>query len=140
EHLDLVARAELSLADDAQVSAGTVRLAEALDHREIPEAHAELRARDPRLGDLEHGAADPPALADHRARDVEPLRGQVLAEHPGRDLAVELLGPPLLVLAGVRVHGFVRAAMDAPVGLIVAGDVDALDTNPALDRRLADRA
>ena len=55
-----------------------------------------------------------------RVGEVDPDRGQVLAEHPVRDGAPELGLPPVLVLAGVRVHRLVRTAVTLAVGLLVA--------------------
>ncbi len=59
---------------------------------------------------------------------------------PGPELAPELALPERRVLGRVGVDGLVGAAVDAPVGLVVALDVDARDAHAALDRRLADRA
>ena len=140
ESTQLIARAQLALLHDPQVRAGAAGLAEALDHLRVAEAQPELGARQPRLADLELDGPGPPALADHGAADVDALDGEVLAEHAGRDVAAELGRPPRRVLARVRVHGLVGPAVHAPVGLIVAREVDARDPHAALHRRLADRA
>ena len=59
--------AELALLDDPQVGAGPARLPERLDHLQVAEADAELRARQPRLADLELDASRP-ASARRSAR------------------------------------------------------------------------
>src|SRR3954470_9137581 len=139
--LDLVARADLALAHDAQVRAGPLRPREALEHLRVAEAQAELEARKARLADLELDRAEPPALADQRPAHVDALDREVLAERPRTEPDAELALPPRRVLARVRVDRLVGAAVDAAVGLVVAGDVHALDADAAAaDRRLADRA
>ena len=75
---------------DPQVGAGPRRLGEAAQHQRVAEAQAELEAGLARLADLELGVPIAPALADHRAGDVDALGGQVLAEHAGPELAAEL--------------------------------------------------
>src|SRR4051812_36401537 len=138
--LDLVAGADLALAHDAQVRARSLRPCEALEHLRVAEAQAELEARKARLADLELDRAEPPALADQRPAHVDARDREVLAERARPELDAELALPPRGVLARVRVDRLVRAAVDAAVGLVVAGEVHALDPHAVVDRRLADRA
>ena len=53
---------------------------------------------------------------------------------PVRDLAPELSSHQSHVLARVRVDRLVGPAVDAQVGLLVPGEVDALDADAAFDR------
>ena len=133
-HLDLVARADVALGDDAQIRAGPQRPLEAAGHALVRGAHPELPARDPRLRHLELGAADPPALADHGVADVVAGDGQVLADESVLDLAAEFDGPEVEVLAGVGVDRLVHAGVVHLVGLPVAVDVVVDDLHPAGDR------
>ena len=81
----------------------------------------EGRARDAAERGLQHQlVADPPLLADHRAVHVDAGRGQVLAEQAARQLPAELLLPPVVVLAGVRVDRLVVAAVVLDVEDLVA--------------------
>src|SRR3954447_3945257 len=100
---DLVAGLQLTFADDPHVGARAARLRERPDHPEVAEAQPELRARQPWLADLELDGAEPPALADDRAADVDALHRQVLAEHRVGDLDAEYVRPPVRVLARVDV-------------------------------------
>jgi hypothetical protein len=84
--------------------------------------------------------ADRPALADPRVRDLDAARREVLAEGTWSESAAELGRPPVDVLPGVGIHGLVGAAVDAAVGLVVAGDVHAADRHAAAGRLLPDRA
>src|SRR5207253_8911511 len=51
---------------------------------------------------------------------------------------VTSLAPPVQILTRVRVDGLAIAAVDAPVGLIVARDVDAAHRDATADRILLD--
>ena len=113
--------------------------AKRLQERRVAHPQAELEAREPRLDDLEQRRPDPPALADERARDVDALGGQVLAERGGAERAAELVLPAPDLLDRVRVDRLVRAAVHGPVGLVVAVEVDAADGDAARDRVLPDR-
>src|SRR4051794_18417379 len=137
---DRVARADLALAHDPQVRARALGPREALEHLRIAEAQAQLEAREARLADLELDRAEPPALADHRAAHVDARDGEVLAEGAGPELAAQLGRPPRDVLARVRVDRLVRAAVHAPVGLVVALDIHAGHAHATVDGRLGDRA
>ena len=139
--LDLVAGAELALGDDPQVGARPARLGEALDHR---------AGRRSAMPSFEHGSRGwQTSSSTVPIRQRSPITAPVTSTPsvvrfspniPGGDVAAELLRPPRRVLARVRVDRLVGTAVDAPVGLVVAGEVDALDAHAALDRRLADRA
>jgi hypothetical protein len=139
-YVNLVARAELARGNDAKVGAGTTGAREQPDHLRVAEPQAELEARLPRLADLELDGPDRPALADHGAGDVDAREREVLAEGAGLERAAEPSGPPGGVLGCVGVDGLVGTAVDAPVGLVVAVDVDAGDPDTMVDRRLPDRA
>jgi len=85
-----------------------------------------------RFADLEHGAPDLPALTDPGAAHVHAAEGQILTEEPGAELPL----PPPHVLARVGVDGFVRAPVDALVGLEVALQAEPPDDHRTLDRPL----
>src|SRR4051812_12299048 len=140
-YVNSIAGFELALGDDAQVRAWPVRSGEPLEHQRIAEPEAELEAREPGLADLELDGPDPPVLADNGVRDVDAAGGQVLAEHAGAEVvAPQLFRPPGDVLRRVGVHGLVGAAVHAPVGLIVTGEIDAFDPDASGHGSLADRA
>jgi hypothetical protein len=136
----VVAGPELALGEDAQVGAGTAGVREQLDHLRVAEPQAELEARLPGLADLELDGPDPPALADHGICDIDALEREVLAEHARPEVTGQPRRPPGGVLGGIRVDRLVGAAVDAPVGLVIAIDVHARDPDAAVHRRLADRA
>jgi hypothetical protein len=53
--------------------------------------------------------------------------------------SAELGFPPLLVLAGIHVHCFVLTPVQFAVRLVIASNIDALDTEPPVHRLLPDR-
>ena len=125
---------------DPQVEPPPPRRLEALHHLRVAEAEAELEARQARLRDDELRRADPNAVSDRELVLRRHAReGQVLAEHPPRQLAPELLPPDRVVLGAVRVDRLVRPAVHAEIGLGVARQVDALDAHRPGDRLLEDR-
>ena len=79
---DLVARLHLALLEHAEVEAGPAVGDEQGRDARVVHAEPDAVARDPRLGDLEDGAADPVAVADADLVVVQPLDGEVLAELP----------------------------------------------------------
>jgi hypothetical protein len=137
--LDGVPRAHVALRHDAEIGAGPAGGREPDGEVRVLHARTDLPARRARLRDLEESRADRPALADDGGRHVQALHGEVLAEGSRLERTVELARPPVVVLTRVGVGGLVRPAVEAPVGLVVAGQVDARDGDAALDRRLPDR-
>src|SRR4051794_1034423 len=137
-HLDAVAGAELALLEDLEVGAGARGLAEASDEGGILHPQPELEARQPGLDDLQQRRPDAPALAEQRARDVEPLDGEVLAERAGPQVAAELRLPRARLLDGVRVDRLVGTAVHGAVRLVVAVEVHAPPRDAAVDRVFPD--
>jgi hypothetical protein len=88
------------------------------------------------LGKLD--GADPPALGHARPADVDAGQREVLAEGAVFERAAELVLPPRDVLARVGVDGLVRAAVVAPVGLLVAGHPGRRDRHRVAHRALDD--
>jgi len=90
DDLGRVAGGDLALGQDAQVRPGPPGGGEA--GREPLAAHPDpqLEAGDPRLGDLEQGPPDPPALPHQGVADVDPAQGQVLPEGPRPQLEGQL--------------------------------------------------
>ncbi len=139
---DGVARGDHARLHDAQVRPGTAGRREAAGEVVVAHADAELVTGLARLGDLEDSRPDPPPVADAGLVEIEADGGEVLAEHArperGRDGCARAR-PPVVVLGRVGVHGLVGAAVDAPVGLVVAMEVHALDGDRPVDRVLPDR-
>ena len=93
-------------------------------------------ARDAWLGDLEHGVADPVAVADADLVVGEALDGEVLAELPVHEVvAAELALPVAVGVELVDEDGALLAAVAGEIALAVAVDVQ-----PAHPARPADRA
>ena len=63
---NLVARAQLSFLDNAQVSAGTQRFGKAARKKRVIHPHRQPPAGDARLGNLHHNCPDLPTFADER--------------------------------------------------------------------------
>jgi hypothetical protein len=131
DDLGRVAGGDLAFGQDAQVGPGAAGGGEA--GREPPAAHpdAQLEAGDARLGDLQQGPADPPALPHERVAHIDPAQGQVLPEGPRPQLAPDL--------GGVGVHRLVGPAVDLGVALLVAVDLAPPDPDPPRYRVLPDR-
>ena len=97
-------------------------------------------ARHARLGDLEQRLADPVAVADADLVVGEALDREVLAELAvGEVVAPELALPVAVGVDLVDEHRAVLAAVRAPVGLVVAVDVDPPHHPRPVDRLLPDR-
>src|SRR3954470_3701954 len=139
DDLDRVARPQLALLGDREVGARAAGVQELLLEAAYADPRLELEAGDARAGDPQLDRADPPALADPRARDVDARSRQVLAERPGVEVESGDVAPEHDVLARIGVDRLVGAAVDRAVGLVVALQVDAADGDRALDRRLDDR-
>ena len=80
----------------APAPAGTPRVrlrGEPLDPDAAAPSGPERRARDPRLGHLQHRGADPPPLADDRTGHVQADGGEVLAEQPAAQRPAQLAPP-----------------------------------------------
>src|SRR5688572_4541594 len=137
--LDGVSGADLARLGDAQVGPRAARGREALQEPRVAHPQAQLEARKPWLADLQHRGPDPPALADHRGRHVDPTQRQILTEVAGLQFTTELLLPPKRVLPRIRVHRLVGPAVDSAVGLVVAREIHPTHDEPALDGDLPDR-
>src|SRR5215210_4188181 len=137
EPLDRVAGRDLAGLGDADVQPRPPCLRKALDPVALPHPCREDRARDPRGGDLDEGAADPEPVADAHRLGTEARECQVLPEGPGLRYASQLGRPMLGVLAAVEVEGLVGAAVVLHVRDDVAHEPEPLDA-PTLDRRLPD--
>ena len=80
DYPDLISGAPVALDDDSQVSPGSQRLGEAARKHLVIHPNSKPPARDARLGNLEHRAADPPALSDERIVHLDPFGREVFAE------------------------------------------------------------
>ena len=139
DELDCVARLQLALLGDREVRARAAGVQELLLEAAHADPGLELEAGDARAGDPQLDRADPPALADARAGDVDARGRQVLAERPGAEVQPGDVAPERDVLARIGVDRLVGPAVDRAVGLVVALQVDAAHRDRALDRRLDDR-
>ncbi len=140
DELDGVARSHVAGLDDPQVDAGAPGLRKALDHQAIAQVLGERGAGNPRLRHLEQRGANAEPIADHGVRAVDPGEGEVLAEGAGPELAPELGLPPGGVLGGVRVDGFVWAAVQARHLDVIPGDLVVGELAPPVHRPLVDAA
>src|SRR5262245_38447977 len=93
---DRVARADLSLLQDAEIEAGPPAGGQERGHLRLVHPDSDAVASGPGLRDLEHGRANPVAIADADLVVHQPLDGEVLAELPVRELAA---AQPLLPVA-----------------------------------------
>ena len=136
---DPVAGADVALDRDGEVVAGATAGEEPLDHVLAPEAKPELVAGQPRLGKDELGGANAEAVPHgDLLLERQPLDGEVLAEHPERQLRSELLSPEGVVLERIGIDRLRDAAVDCEVGLAVAVEVQATERDATLDRLLED--
>ena len=138
-----VTRARHPFFEDTQVGTGPGRRGEPFHPGPLAHPAREGAARDAHRGHLHHGGAQPPRLADQRPGNVQPGRGDVLPEHAVRQLAAELLGPPVQVFPGVGVHGLLRPAVMTLVHLLVVAGAEPPDghrpaAGPLIDRGTAD--
>src|SRR6266849_362441 len=137
---DLVSGAHIALDDDPEVGTGSQRLAEAARKGLVVHPDSEPPTRDSRLGNLEKGAPDLPALADERVVELDPFGGQVLSELAVRERTPDLPFPPALVLHRVGIDSLVESAVCLQIRLLVAREIDAPSGDPSAHRRLPDRA
>ncbi len=129
-HLDRVAGLDLAGPHDLEVGPRPGVGSEQLHPALLPHPAPERRARDPRGGHRQLDLrSDPPALAHQGIGQVDPRGGQVLPEEAVRQLPVEPCGPPVEVLALVRVHRLVGTAVVPAVAEEVA-DQPAAQTAP----------
>lgn len=77
-------------------------------------------------------------LADDSAAEVESEGREILPERCRAEIATELIAPPRQVFRRVGVHGLVRSAVVAQVGLLVALEVRRPDGDWSLHGLLAD--
>src|SRR5262249_37578066 len=129
-----------TLGKDPQIRSGTYRIGEASDEAHIVHPDAEPPAGYAGFGDLEQRGPDLPALAHESPVDVDPLRGQVLAELRDRQRSAELALPPPQIFDRIGVDGLVGASVRLPVSLIVALEIHASGGNATDDGRLPDGA
>ena len=144
DDVDHVTGTDLTGPDDTQIRPGPPFGCEPLDpaRRLHPvDVHPALEdvAGNPDAGDLEHRTADTPALADNGLVEVEASGRQVLSEHAVADVATHACGPHVQVLASEGVDRLVDTAVVPRVGLVVAGQPERTDSNPAGRRPLVDR-
>jgi hypothetical protein len=138
DDLDRVPGEQLARLDHAHVGAEAQRPGEALDESRLAELRGQLRARLPRLGDLDERRADPPPLADLGVGGVESRHSQVLAEQARLPVAIELASPVLVILDRVCVESLVIAAVVAAVGDVIAFEAVGARLHRAIDRPLED--
>src|SRR5689334_15290023 len=89
-----VAGADVAFDDDAEISAGALRVREAPHETRVLHAHAEAPAGDARLGDFEDRAADAPTLADERIVDLNAFGREIFAEAAEGNRPAGLALPP----------------------------------------------
>ena len=112
----------------AEVEAGPAVGHEQRRHPRIVQADADAVAGDARLGDLEHGRADPVAVADADLVVAQPFDGEVLAELPVDEVVAAELALPVAVRVDlVDEHGALLAAVAGQIALAVAVDVELAD-------------
>jgi hypothetical protein len=132
---DRVAAAHGASFDNSQVHAGPARSSELARELVITHPYPELETRLAGLRDLQDGRSCVPPVSDVGVVQVNSYGGEVLSEGPGGQRASARF-PPVVVLDGIGVHRLVGPAMDAAVGLVVAGEVHSFDADRAVHRFL----
>jgi hypothetical protein len=134
---DVVAGPHVALGDDPEVEARTMLGDKEIRHFRFAQAHANPKARDTRLGDLEFGVTDAVAIADADLVVGEPGHGEVLAEVAGfQVVATQIRLPEVIRLGLVHHDSALLAAVAAEVALAVAVKVEAAHHDGSLDRGL----
>src|SRR5688500_16679348 len=95
--LHFVTHSNVSLIDHAKVRAEAATLHEALHHLLVTETDPEFVAGEPRLNRFEHRGADREPIADGDCLLIEPVDGEILAEHSWREHSSEFPIPPFIV-------------------------------------------
>src|SRR5687768_2476706 len=95
--LHFVTHANFSLSHHAKVCAETPTPHEPLYHLLVAETDPELVAGEPRLNRFEHRGADREPIADGDRLLIEPVDGEILAEHSWREHSSEFPIPPFIV-------------------------------------------
>jgi hypothetical protein len=134
DHADLVSGCQITLDKDAQVSPGAQRLGEAARKHLVIHPDAKAPAWDARLGNLENGGPNLPALADERLVRVNSLRCEVFAKLTGLKEAPDFLFPPMHVFDSVGVDRLVGTTMGLAIRLVVTGKIDTSGGDPPEDR------
>src|SRR6185295_6376011 len=135
---DVIAGPHLALGHDPQVRPRPQRLGEAAREHLVAHPNPKPPARDARLGNLEHGAPDLPALADERVVHLDSVGREIFAKLAVCKRSAELLFPPPRILDGVGVDRLVGSPVCLAIRLVVPGEVYASDCNPSGDRRFPD--
>src|SRR5262249_51798989 len=140
DDLNLIARPHVALDKDAQQGTGAQGLSETAREELVVHPHAQPPAGHPRLGALQYGGPDRPALPDEGIVHRNALRREVLAQLPVLERPADLLRPPAEIFHGIRIDRLVGAAVGTAIRLVVAGQVDSAGGDPAGRRRFPDGA
>src|SRR5262249_16678103 len=132
--LNLIARADIALDNDAQIGPGAQGLGEAAREELVVHPHPQAPTGHPRLGDLQPRGPDRPALPDEGAVHVDALRRKVLAKLAVGKRSADLLFPPPRVFNRVGVGHFVGPPVCLAIGLVVSGQIYPPDCDPTDDR------
>jgi hypothetical protein len=132
-HPDLIPGGDVTLGEDSQVCPRTQCFDKAPGKVLIVHPNGKTPTRHARLGDLEKSGPDLPLLPDARATHVDPFGREVFAKLAKFDRTAELLFPPPKVLNGVCVNSFVRSAVCLAICLVVSIEVDASDSDTAVN-------
>src|SRR6266536_1322800 len=125
---DLIADPAPARLAPPHVGAGRPPLGERLDPAALAQPAGEVATGNPGDRHLEDQAvADPPALTDAGAGDVEAGRGHVFAEGAAGQRPIQVGGPGVHVLPGVCVNRLVVAPVMAQVADLVADQPAAAD-------------
>src|SRR5262245_21415772 len=138
--LNLIARADIALDKDAQIGPGAQGLGEAAREELVVHPHPQPPTGHPRLGNLQHGGPDRPALPDEGPVDLDALRREVLAQLPVLERPADLLRPPAEVFYGVGIDRLVGAAVGPAIRLVVAGQINVAGCDSAGHRTFPDGA
>ena len=138
--LDVVAGADLSLLQHADIKAGPIVRDEQGGHLRFVHADADPVAGDTRLCDLEHGIPDPVPVADAHLVVGKSVDGKILAELPiGEVAAAEPMFPIAIGADLIHEDGPVLAAMARQIPLAVTIDIEPPHHASALHLRLPHR-
>lgn len=117
---NVVARAYVSVHDDAQVRAKPSSRLKPLWEGVVANANPQLVAWQSRLRHLQLGGPDSPPLADKSGAKIESFKSKIFAEKRWTAFHSFAHVPVAIVLDRIRIHRLVSATMDFLLGLFVA--------------------
>jgi len=132
---DLIASADFPFAGDGEVEAAAAAGEESSDHIVGLKPYAKFVTRKAWLRHNYFRGANGETIAEMDFVFVQTLCGEVFSkDRSGKFLSGQFLFPIIVVLDGVAVDGFLRAAVDGEVSLTVAVQIQSAQTDASLHR------